>query len=126
MLAYGSHFRCEQESGPSHVKYDSAVASLSYANLNTVIDVGVLKSILLVTYGGANLCLMRCSQITPMEEGRRTIVKDGSGFWSVKFNAQEENRRSNPYVFPSAVLQVHIINNSTIHFVSLITKSLTK
>lgn len=110
MWAYGSHFRCDDEAGATHVTFDSGVASLSYATLNTVIDVGVLKSILLVTYGGAHICLMKCSWIAPTEEGRRTVVKDSSGFWTVKFNARQDSRRDNPYVFPSTVSQVHAGN----------------
>lgn len=107
MWAYGCHYRCDDESGPTHVTYDSGVASLSSSNSNTVMDVGVLKSILLVTYGGANFCVMKCSWIAPTDEGRRTIRKDNSGFWTVKFDARQDSRRHNPYVFPSAVSQVN-------------------
>lgn len=106
MWAYGSHFRCDEETGSAYVTYDSGVASLSGRDTNSTIDVGVLKSILMVTYGGTNVCLMKCSWIGPVEEGRRTIKKDSSGFWTLKFNSRLDERRHNPYVFPSAVSQV--------------------
>lgn len=116
MWAYGSHFRCDDESGPAHVTYDSGVASLSSTNSNTVVDVGVLKSIILVTYGGTNVCLMKCSWIAATEEGRRTIRKDNSGFWTVKFDARDNAGRHNPYVFPSAVSQVCILPPGKVDF----------
>lgn len=103
--------------------YDSGVASLSYANLNSVIDVGVLKEIILVTYGGANISLMKCSWIAPMEEGRKTVLKDSSGFWKVKFNARQDMRRNNPYVFPSAVSQVQTRNDEKIEILKVDSRS---
>lgn len=95
-----------------HVTFDSGIASLSHATLNMVVDVGVLKTILLVTYGGTQICIMKCSWIAPTEEGRRTVVKDRSGFWTVKFNARMDNRRHNAYVFPSTVSQVRTENDN--------------
>lgn len=36
----------------------------------------------------------------------RTIRKDNSEFWTVKFDARDDAERHNPYVFPSAVSHV--------------------
>lgn len=100
MWAYGCHYRCNEELGPTHVTYDSKVASLSSLNANTVVDVGVLKSILLVTYAGTSMCVMKCNWIAPMVDGRRTIRKDNKGFWTVKFDARQDKTPYNSYVFP--------------------------
>lgn len=106
MWAYGAHFRCDDERGPAHVTYDSGVASITAGDSSTPIDVGVLKSILIVTYGGVTVSIMKCSLVAPVGEGRRTIMKDRSGFWTVQFNKRLDERRHNPYVFPSSVSQV--------------------
>lgn len=106
MWAYGCEYRYDAESGPSHVTYDSGVASVTGGNLNSAVDIRILKSIVMVTYGGTNVCLMKCSWMAPVSEGQRTIRRDGNGFWTLKFDSRLDDRRNNPYVFPSTVSQV--------------------
>jgi hypothetical protein len=46
-----------------------------------------------------------------VQDGRRTIKKDGSGFWTVKYNARQDDTWHNPYVFPCAMSQVFFMHD---------------
>ena len=111
MWAYGCHYRCDLERGPSHITYDSGIASMSSHTTNTVVDVGVLKSIISVQYAAENILLMKASWIPPTQEGQATIKKDGSGFWMVKWTARQDSQRHNPYVFPCTISQVFFMSD---------------
>jgi hypothetical protein len=111
MWAYGCHYRCDPERGPSHITYDSGIASMSSHTTNTVVDVGVLKSIVSVQYAAENILLMKASWIPPTQEGQATIKKDGSGFWMVKWTARQDGQRHNPYVFPCTISQVFFMSD---------------
>jgi hypothetical protein len=106
MWGYGCHYHYDAERGATHVTFDSRIASIPSHTTNTLIDVGVLKSIISVQYAVQNIILMKGLWIMPFEEGQRTIKKDSSGFWTVKVNA-----RHNPYVFPCAISQVFFMTD---------------
>jgi hypothetical protein len=72
----------------AYVTFDSGIAAISNETVNTMIDVGVLKSIVAVQYAATTVCLMKGSWIMLVQDGRRTIKKDGSGFWTVKYNSR--------------------------------------
>jgi hypothetical protein len=61
MWAYGSYYRSDIEQGPGHVTFDSGIATISNETANTMIDVGVLKSIVAVQYAATTVCLMKGS-----------------------------------------------------------------
>ena len=69
MWAYGCHYRCNPKRGPFHITYDSIIASMSSHTTNTVIDVGILKSIVSVQYTTKNILLMKASWISSTQEG---------------------------------------------------------
>ena len=109
MWAYGSHFRCcPEEEGPTHVAFDCGIAALTPESVSTSIDVGILKSIILVCYGTLKCVVMKGEWIPPMHEGRRSVKKDTYGFWTVRFRARY-GANQNPYVFPLNVSQVFFI-----------------
>jgi hypothetical protein len=72
MWAYGNHYKVEVETWPTHAMYDSGVAcifrqgSRSFVqDINIVMVnlhyVGVLKEIILMSYTGQHVTLMKCS-----------------------------------------------------------------
>lgn len=116
MYAYGFHFRVDDESGPSHVSYDSGIACIatqtcrsSRADRHPVEAalkyVGILKDIIHVEYGHIRYVVLKCSWIKPHVEGSPTIRVDKHGFWSVRFSARQVPSIE-PYVMPSHVRQV--------------------
>jgi hypothetical protein len=113
MWEYKCHYRCDNENGPTHVTADSGIGCILSSSSNTILDVGILKSIVVIQYAATNICLMKGSWVMLHEGGRRTIRKDNVGFWTVKINARYNPTRHSPYVFPSAVLQVcvHLHSN---------------
>ncbi len=71
-MGYGNHYKVEVEMWPTHAMYDSGVAcifrqgSRSFVrDINIVMVnlhyVGVLKEIILVSYTGQHVTLMKCS-----------------------------------------------------------------
>jgi hypothetical protein len=119
MWAYGCHYRCDDERGPSHITYDSGIACISNSSTNTVLDCGILKSIVVVQYAAPNICFMKGSWFLPVEDEQRTIKKDTMGFWTLKRNAKCNQARHNPYVFPSAVSQVRAAIQISLIFATL-------
>ena len=109
MWAYGCHFRCDPETRDSHVTFDSGIASVS--SDSSTLDVGILKDILLISYGKLNCVVMQGEWIKSTEQGRAAIRKDRYGFWSVLFNARERGPQVNPFVFPSTVSQVYFMKD---------------
>ncbi len=69
------------------------------ANLHYV---GVLKEIIVMSYGGLRLVLMKCSWIPMNIHGNAIVRQDGYGFW-VMNHRQKVLARVEPYVFPSIV-----------------------
>ena len=119
MWAYGWHFRClpERDEVNTHETYDSGVfvlspqecrASTSDTNFvaATLPYVGVLKKIIVVSYGTTNRILMKCSWVVPNLAGNPTVRQDDHGFWLVKKNCRQNDIQENPYVFPYSVSQV--------------------
>ena len=109
MWAYGCHFSCNNETHPSTVAYDCGIAAIPPSATCTEIDVGILRNILLVTYGGVTCVVMEGSWIKTRDQGRRVVRKDSYGFWTVQFNCREISDKDNPYVYPGNVSQVFFI-----------------
>lgn len=109
MWAFGCHYRCNPESEESFVSFDSGVASVS-PDASTI-DVGIVKEILLITYGKVNCVVLQADWIKSTEQGRAAIKKDRLGFWSVLFNARDRGPRLNPYVFPASISQVYFMDD---------------
>ena len=57
MWAYGCHFRCQGRGADPYVSFDSGIAAVTPDS--STLDVGILKDILLVTYGKLSCVLMR-------------------------------------------------------------------
>ena len=112
MWAYGCHFTCSSESGPSLVAFDCGIAAVPPSETSTEIDVGILKNIILVTYLGLNCVVMEGSWIKSRDQGRRVIKKDPYGFWMVQYSCREVRAKDNPYVYPASVSQVFFIDDS--------------
>ena len=109
MWATGCHFRCNPETVDSHVTFDSGIASVTEDA--SKLDVGILKEILLITYGKLNCVVMRGDWIKSTDQRRAAIRKDRLRFWSVLYNARDRGANVNPFVFPGAVSQVYFIED---------------
>ena len=113
MMAFGNHFRVEDETSARHVSYNSGVASVFEENFNTeaassIPYVGVLKDILLLHYGvlQSEIILMRCEWVKPYDNlGNPTYTQDDSGFLVVKFR-HKLPRLAEPFIFPNQATQV--------------------
>jgi hypothetical protein len=121
MWAYGNHFRTDNEQhARRHSTYDSAIATIFTEHIrggdaNSVVVeatlqyVGILKEILMVSFGALKVNLMRASWIN-MDNGNGapSTVRDECGF----FLGNPERRLpalEAPYVSPSQVSQVSIV-----------------
>jgi hypothetical protein len=97
MWAYGAHYRCDnEEEGASHVTFDFGIAHITDTTLALNIDVGILKSILLVHFGSTTCVLMEGSWIARKHQSRANIKKDRYGFWTVGFCHREDAMIHNP------------------------------
>lgn len=116
MKSFGSHYRVDvEEGGPRHVTFDSGVAELesrrrgqsSCSNPVKVqlVRVGVLKNILVLTYGNLNIVLMVVSWVAKHTEERPRLRRDSHGFWLANMAARPRDT-SNPYLLPSVASQV--------------------
>ena len=113
MMAFGNHFRVEDETSAQHVSYNSGVASVFEENFDTeaassVPYVGVLKDILLLHYGvlQSKIILLRCEWVKPYDNrGNPTYTRDDSGFLVVNFR-HKLPRLAEPFIFPSQATQV--------------------
>ena len=112
MWAFGCHFTCSDEARPSTVAFDSGIAAIPPSSTCTEIDVGILRNIILVSYGAVNCVVMEGSWIKSRDQGRRVVRKDQYGFWLVQYNCREITEKHNPYVFPSTVSQVFFVADS--------------
>jgi hypothetical protein len=113
MWAYGAHYRCDSETeGPSHVIFDSGIAHITDETLASNIDVGILRSIVMVNFGSMSTVVMEGSWIAAWHEGRANVKKDPYGFWTVGFKNREDNTVKNPYAFPEKISQVFFIDDT--------------
>ena len=112
MWAYGCHYTCNSETQPSTVAFDSGIAAIPPSPTCLEIDVGILRNIILVTYGGVTCVVMEGSWIKTRDQGRRVIRKDPYGFWLVQFSCREPSQKENPYVFPENVSQVFFVSDA--------------
>ena len=106
MWAYGAHFRSNIPDGIGHVTFDSGIAHITDEGLEDVIDVGILKSILLVTFGSMNVVLMEGRWFKKIDQGRASTKRDRYGFWTVKPDSFEDSATYNPYALPEKISQV--------------------
>ena len=72
--AYGCHFRCNPKQGLAYVTFDCRITFTSEDS--TTLDVGILKKILLVTYGNLKCIVMKVDWIKPRDKGRAVVKKD--------------------------------------------------
>ena len=113
MMAFGNHFRVEDETSARHVSYNSSVALVFEENFDTeaassIPYVGVLKDILLLYYGvlQSEIILMRCEWVKPYDNCENpTYTRDDSGFLVVNFR-HKLPRLAEPFIFPSQATQV--------------------
>jgi hypothetical protein len=115
MWAYGNHYRTDNEQySRRHSTYDSAICTIFTETVEgdsgpseaTLQYVGILKDILVVSFGALKVTLMRASWI-PMHNGDETPnrLRDQYGFFLVKQDRRLPAMEA-PYVFPSQVSQV--------------------
>lgn len=118
MWAYGNHFRTDNEQHcRRHSTYDSAICTIFTETVGgsdgelgvaeaTLKYVGILKDILMVSFGALKVTLMRASWI-PMQNGHETAtrIRDQYGFFLVNHDRRLPAMEA-PYVFPSQVSQV--------------------
>ena len=112
MWAYGAHFCSDVEEGTGHVTCDSGIAHITDESLEDVIDVGILKSILLVSFGSMNVVLMEGKWFKKIDQGRALIRKDRYGFWTIQSGSFEDRVTNNPYALPEKISQVYFMADS--------------
>ena len=110
MWAYGAHYVVTNEQGPGYVSFDSGIAAIPPDSDTDHIDVGILRDILLISYGEINCVVLEGSWIKSTDEGRRVIKKDQYGFWTVLYRCRDASSK-NPYVYPAAVSQVFFMDD---------------
>ena len=109
MWAYGAHYVCNSESGPSSIAFDCGIASIPPSPTCTKIDVEILWDIVTVTYLGLSCVVMEGSWIKSIDQGRKVVKKDPLGFWMVQYDSRETREQDNPYVYPATVSQVFFV-----------------
>jgi hypothetical protein len=113
MWAYEVHYRCDDEQGgPTHVTFDFGIAQITEDNLHSKIDVGILRSILLVSFSSLRCVVMEGSWISAKHQQWKNIKKDRHGFWTVGYSNRDDNATYNPYVFPENICQVFFVDDS--------------
>jgi hypothetical protein len=116
MTSFGSHYRVDmEEGGPRHVTFDSGVAELESRRRGgglasstvqvQLVRVGVLKSILVLSYGNLNIVLMVVSWVAKHTEDRPRLRRDSHGFWLANMAARPRDT-TNPYLLPALASQV--------------------
>lgn len=116
MSSYGSHYRVEMEEvGPRHVTFDSGVAELecrrrargtSTQSVGVeLVRVGILKNILVFSYGNLSIVVMVVSWVAKHTEERPRLRRDEHGFWLANMAARPRDL-ANPYLLPSLASQV--------------------
>jgi hypothetical protein len=122
MTSFGSHYRVDvEEEAVRHVTYDSGVAELacripaqgpsdSIARVELV-RVGVLKNILVLTYGNLNIVLMVVSWVPKHTDELPMLRRDAYGFWIANMSARPRDT-TNPYILPALASQVNYKRNT--------------
>ena len=116
MKSFGAHYRVDMEQGgPQHVTFDSGVAELQCRRLGgsmhadparvELVRVGILKNILVLSYGNMNIVLMAVSRVPKHTEERPTMRHDSHGFWLANTAARPRDT-TNPYLLPALASQV--------------------
>lgn len=118
MTSFGAHYRVDAEDGgPRHVTFDSGVAELAcrrvvgLSEMNTahveLVRVGVLKNILVLSYGNLNIVLMVVSWVPKHTPEMPTLRRDAHGFWLANMAARPRDTTA-PYLLPALASQVRI------------------
>ena len=119
MTSYGSHYRVDmEEGGPRHVTFDSGVAELECRRRGRssptnpvqvqLVRVGVLKNILVLSYGNLGIVLMVVSWVAKHTEELPRLRRDTHGFWLANMAARPRDT-ANPYILPALASQVMCI-----------------
>lgn len=75
------------------------------------IDVGVLSKIYLVAFGSLSVIVLKFSWIQHLNQGRCTIQKDPSGFWTCSSNVGKDATRKNPFILPANASLVFFVED---------------
>lgn len=124
MTSFGSHYRVDMEEGcQRHVTFDSGVAELesrrrprSLAGSSAHVQlarVGVLKNILVLSYGALSMVLMVVSWVAGHTEEQPRLRRDAHGFWLANLAARPREL-TNPYLLPALASQVRYMSIHTI------------
>lgn len=122
MTSFGSHYRVDmEEGGARHVTFDSGVAELECRRGGPsssaipvkveLVRVGVLKNILVLSYGKLNIVLMVLSWVAKHTEARPRLRRDAHGFWLANLLARPRDTE-NPYLLPALASQVGFMTRS--------------
>lgn len=125
MVSFGSHYRVDlEESELQHVTFDSGVAELrpDVAGANVLecgaavqlLRVGVLKDIVVLTYGNFNIVLMVVSWVAKHSDMQPRLQRDAHGFWLANMAAIPRDL-TQPYLLPTLASQV--CNHAHAHYV---------
>jgi hypothetical protein len=112
MWAYGAHYRSDSEDSVFHVTYDSGIVNMESETVPNSINGGVLKDILMVSFGALTTVVMKVSWIKHSVSGRQTIKQDPGGFWTVSFGTMEDSNRVSPYIYPASCTQVYFVDDA--------------
>ena len=113
VLAFGNHFRVEDEHTTHLLSYNNGVASIfqqqsKNGEESAVNYVGVLRDILELDYGtlSTRIILLRCDWVkTHDTQGNPTYMRDEASFLLVNFR-HTQPRMLEPSIFPSQATQV--------------------
>ena len=113
VLAFGNHFRVEDEHTTHLLSYNSGVASIfqqqsENGEESAVNYVGVLRDILDLDYGtlSRSIIMMRCDWVKAHDSrGNPTYMRDEAGFLLVNFR-HTQPCMLDPFIFPSQATQV--------------------
>lgn len=78
--------------------------------VTTSIDVGILKNIIMVSYGTLKYVVVEGEWIPSLVKNKSVAKKDPFGFWVVRY-ASRDGLDHNLYIFPLSVLQVFFMAN---------------
>jgi hypothetical protein len=112
MWAYGAHYRADNKDFALHVTYNLGIANIQSETVPNSIDVGVLKDIMMVSFGTLTTVVMKVSWIKHNVHGRQTIKQDVAGFWTICFGVREEANRVSPYIYPATYMQVCFVDDA--------------
>ena len=78
-----------------HVTFDCGIVHITKETLNSKIDVGILRSILMVTFGSMNCVVMEGSWVAHKHQYHTNVKKDRYVFWTVGFFNRKDEKIKN-------------------------------